>query len=292
MYISVRDCHLPGEFGTIKAGLDAMRIDAVELEYGRDRSALSLDTPGEARESLADQAAVEAYAYKCEGLQVRVAALLLHNNFGNPDLDAEIDWVISSIRAAARLGAKVVRIDAIMRVEGDWPFERRTQHFADCMARVMDATSNLDVDMGIENHGTEGNDPAFLDAILNKVNSPRLGITIDTGNFYWSGKPLERVHQIIEHFAPRVKHTHVKSINYPADKRDVEREVGWEYRTYASPLREGDIDLRRIARALKAAGYTGDMCIENESLGRFDEARRGAVLIDDADYMREILREL
>lgn len=292
MYISVRDCHLPGEFGTIKAGLDAMGIDAVELEFGRDRSVLSLDTPGGARESLADQAATEAYAYKASGLNVRVAALLLHNNFGNPDRVAEIDWVISSIRAAARLGAKVVRIDAIMRVEGDWTFERRTQHFADCMARVMDATSNLDVEMGIENHGTEGNDPAFLDAILNKVDSPRLGITIDTGNFYWSGKPLERVHQIIEHFAPRVKHTHVKSINYPADKREIEREVGWEYGAYASPLREGDIDLRRIARAFKAAGYTGDMCIENEALGRFDEARRRAVLVDDADYVREILREL
>lgn len=292
MFIAVRDCHLPPVFGSIKAGLDAMGIDAVELEYFRDRTVMSLDAPGGGRESLADDASIEAFAYRCAGMKIRVSALLLHNNFGNPDIEDEIEWVISSIKAAARLGAGAVRIDAIMHVDGDWPFEKRTRHFAQCMARILDATSGLKVELGIENHGTEGNDPAFLETILGAVDSPRLGVTIDTGNFYWSGKPLDRVHQIIESFAPRVKHTHVKNINYPAEVRGVEREVGWMYETYASPLRQGDIDIPKVVRALNSAGYRGDLCIENESLGRFDEAGQKAALIDDANYLKEILESL
>lgn len=292
MYLSVRDCHLPAHFGTIKAGLDAMKLDSVELNYLRDRSVLSLDGASGAKESLADKAAVEAFRYKCNGLKIRVSSFLLSNNFGADDLDAELEWVISAIKAAGQLGVKAVRIDAIMSTERDWPLEQRTQRFADCMKKVLDATSNLAVDMGIENHGRQGNDPEFLDLVLDKVGSPRVGITVDTGNFYWSGKPLEKVHQIIEHFAPRVKHTHIKNINYPEDKRNVEREVGWEYGKYASPLREGDIDIPRVVRALKKAGYANDLCIENEALGRFEESKRAAVLVDDADYLREILRAI
>lgn len=292
MYISVRECHPLDVFGSIEAGLDAMGLDAVEMEYFRDRSVFSLDATDRAKVSLADERSIDAFAEQCSRLGIRVSALLMHNNFGAEDIDGEIDWVISYIKAAGRLGVKAVRIDAIMSTERDWPLEQRTQRFADCMARVLDATSDLDVEMGIENHGLQGNDPEFLDTVLDKVGSPRLGITIDTGNFYWAGHPLDEVHRIIEHFAPRVKHTHIKSINYPEDKRNIRRETGWEYGTYASPLRGGDIDVKRVVRSLMNAGYTGDLCIEDESLGRWNEVEQKTMLIDDADYLREILREL
>ncbi|MGQ9454916.1 MAG: sugar phosphate isomerase/epimerase family protein [Armatimonadota bacterium] len=290
MYISVRDCHLPGVFGSIKAGLDEMGIDAVELEYRKDKSVSLLD--GSGRESLATDAAIEAFAYKCRGFKIRPCAFLLANNFGADDIESELDYVISAIRAAARLGIKAVRVDAIMHDSREWDLARRTQYFAECMARVLDATSNLDVHMGIENHGTLGNDPEFLDVVLNKIKSPRVGVTIDTANFYWFGHPLSRVHEIIKHFAPRVKHTHIKSINFPAEKREIQREVGWEYGTYASSLREGDIDMKFVVRTLHEAGYRGDLCIENESLGRYDLAKQRAVLRDDADYLREILAHI
>lgn len=289
MYISVRDGHLPGVFGTIKAGLDAMGIDAIELEYDRSRTVYSLDTAG-ARESLADKAAIEAYGYKCTGLKCRIAAILLHNNFGAQDLDAEIDWVISGVKAAGQLGVKAMRIDAIMQDDKDLTLDQRTQHFADCMKKVLDATSSLDVQMGIENHGRLGNTPDFLDLVLNKVNSPRLGVTVDTANFYWYGHPVSKVHEIIKHFAPRTKHTHIKNINYPRDQRDIQREVGWEYGKYCSPLREGDLDLKWVVKVLREAGYKGDLCIENESLGRFDEAKRKLIMIDDANFLKEALK--
>ena len=104
------------------------------------------------------------------------------------------------------------------------------------------------------------------------VGSPRLGLTLDTGNFYWFGHPLSKVYQLYEMFAPRVFHTHIKSIGYPAEEREKQREVGWQYGKYHGPIYEGDIDFARVIAILKKAGYTNDLCIENESLGRAKDA--------------------
>jgi sugar phosphate isomerase/epimerase len=291
VYVSVRDC-FPFLFGTIKTGLDAMGINAVELEYFHDRTVFPLDEPHTERKSLADDSAIDVYASKCAELNVRVSALLLHNNFAAEDLEGELDWVISAVRAAHRLGARAMRIDSYMTTESDWPQEKRIERFAECMKRVLDATADLPVEMGIENHGLQGNEQGFIDTILNRVNSPRLGLTIDTANLYWYGYPLSRVHELIEYFAPRVKHTHVKSIKYPADQREIQREIGWAYDEYASPLREGDIDIKRLIDVLHRAGYEGDLCIENEALSHFDLDGQREALIDDAGYLGELLQRL
>jgi hypothetical protein len=108
MYVSVRDCHLP-IFGSIKAGLDTIGIDAVELNYNRDRSVASLDG-AEQNESLADRAAIDRFAYKCSGHKIKVTSFLLANNFGADDLESEIDWVISAVKAAGQLGMPAVRM--------------------------------------------------------------------------------------------------------------------------------------------------------------------------------------
>ncbi len=241
---------------------------------------------------MADKTAIEQFAYKCAGLKVKPSALLLSNNFGADDLQGELDWVASAVKAAAQLKVKAIRIDAYLSTQDQWPLEKRAKHFADCMKKILDATKGLDVAMGIENHGHKGNEQEFLDAVLDAVHSPRVGLTLDTGNFYWYGYPLAKVHELIKHFAPRVKHTHIKSIHYPADKRNIQREVGWEYGTYCCPLREGDIDFHLVFKALKDAGYTGDLCIENESLGRYDKDKQKAILIDDAAYVKQVLKSV
>ena len=293
MYISVRGEHLlQNAFGSLKTGLDAMAINNVELEYFRDRSVLSLDGSNGETIPLATESDVNDFISYCDKLGYKVCALLLHNNFAAEDIDAELEWVISCIKAADQIGAKTVRIDAIMSTELDWPLEKRVQRFTDCMGKILDATSNYDVELGIENHGVKGNEPDFLDLVMGEVNSPRLGVTIDIANFYWYGYPLSRVYEIIEHLAPRVKHTHIKNIEYPADMREIQRELGYEYGTYVSPLRDGDIDIPRVIKTLKSAGYEGDLCIEDESLIRWDSEKCQTVLIDDAVYMREILEKL
>jgi len=290
MYPSVRDETLAAAFPSIKAGLQALGFDAVELNYGRDGCVRSITGfAGQPKLSLDSASGIRQLQDQLASAGCRVSALLLSNDFGTADVDAEVRWVVSAVRAAARLGVPVVRIDAIMHGERDMPTEKRARHFAECMARVLEATSDTGVDMGIENHGFQGNDPDFLDQVLSAVDSPRVGLTLDTGNFYWAGHPISRVYEILEHFAPRCKHTHAKNIKYPEEMRDVKREVGWRYGEYVSPLRDGDIDHARVVQILKNGGYDRDLCLEDESLGKWDADGRIAVLKDDAAFFKEIL---
>ena len=42
-----------------------------------------------------------------------------------------------------------------------------------------------------------------------------------------------------------------------------------------------------MAKILRQAGYTGDLCIENESLSRFPASQRGEILKKEIEYLRD-----
>lgn len=290
MYPSARDHTVLSGWPSLKEGLDAMGFDALEMDFARDNSVLAiLPSAGVARFRLDDPTGLYAFRKQLDDYGIRVSSLLMGNDFGSDDLDAEVAWTVAAIRAADALGIPTVRVDAMMHGEGEDHIEKNIRVFSDAMGRVLDATSDSMVDMGIENHGYQGNRPEFLDEIFARVGSSRLGLTIDTGNFYWYGHPLAKMYEIIEHFAPYCKHTHAKNINYPADQREIQREVGWEYGTYVSPLPDGDVDHAKVVQILKTAGYDRDLCLEDESLGKWEGDERRAVILRDADYFRSIL---
>jgi sugar phosphate isomerase/epimerase len=280
---------LAGGFGTLAEGIAALGVDSVELAYAREGTVRSLVTAGEKLDvdSAAGRAALRDQSGKSG---VRIAALMLANNFNAPDVAAEVDWVRRGAEAAQALGIPTLRIDSIMRGEREMSVEERVARFSAAMREVIPATEHTGVALGIENHGACGNDPAFLAGVLDAFDNSRLGLTLDTGNFYWHGNPLSELYRIYERFAPRVKHTHVKSIHYPAELRETRREIGYKYGEYASPLDEGDIDLARVISLLRGAGYTGDLTIENESLGRYLAGDRGAILRRDVDHLRRLLK--
>ncbi len=288
MYPSARDHIVLAGWPTIKEGLDAMGFDAVELDFDQDCSVHPIDGSPD-RIKLDRPEGIRAMRHQLDDNGIRASALLMGNNFANPDLDFEVNWVVAAIRAADALGIPAVRIDAMMHGEEEASPQRNIEVFAGAMARVLDATSDSVVDLGIENHGFQGNRPDFLNAVFEAVGSARLGLTLDTGNFYWYGWPLSKVYEIIEQFAPRCKHTHAKNISYPAEMREIQREVGLDYGRYVTTMADGDVDHGKVVSILKAAGYDRDLCLEDESLGKFPREEWSAVLKADADYFRSIL---
>lgn len=290
MYPSIRDDIVLQGWPSIQQGLEDLGLDAVELQVHRDMR-VSLLAPQNGAEStcLDSSENIMAFAEHLATHGIRASAFMLANDFNRDDFQEEVDWVVRVVDTAAKLAVPAVRIDAIMTGERDLPLDDRVNRFADAMKQVLDRTDYHIVELGIENHGFQGNDPDFLDRVLASVGSPRLGLTLDTGNFYWAGHPLDRVYEIIEHFAPQVKHTHCKNINYPEEKRYLKRDLGWEYGTYVCPLPDGDINHAKVAHTLKEAGYAGDFCIEDESLGRFPKTEWKKILHRDADHFRSIL---
>jgi sugar phosphate isomerase/epimerase len=290
MYVSVRDdTTRAAGFGTLLEGLRAMGLDSIELNYTAERQAPSLTE--DRRLPLATAADYDAYRRHLRENGVTVSALLVANNFGAADAEPQIAWCVDAIRAAEALGAPAIRADTIMRTETPEDRDARVRRYTAAVREVLSRSAGSPVAVGMENHGPQGNDPEFLAGVLDAVPDPRLGLTLDTGNFYWSGQPLTELYRIYARFAPRVRHTHVKSIAYPPEERERRRETGWKYGEYASPIAQGDIDFPRVVKLLRDAGYDGSLTIENESFGRFPAADRPGVLISDATYLRQLLSQ-
>lgn len=276
MYVTIRDeILLNTGVPDLHEGLSYFGLRGLEMRVTRDFAVHALmPTAAQPKLFLDRDADVDTLRRQTHNSGVRVSAFLLGNDFNAADKEKELSWMAHVVEVAGRLGIPAVRIDAIMTGQKELPLEQRQQLAADGIKQVLDRTPHAKVDLGIENHGPQGNDPAFLDGVLQKVGSRRLGLTMDVGNFYWAGNPLSRVYEIIEHFAPHAKHTHIKNIAYPVDQREIQRPVGWEYAKYDCPIAEGDLDMNRIVGILKKAGYDRDLCIEDESLGKYDEAAR------------------
>jgi sugar phosphate isomerase/epimerase len=204
----------------------------------------------------------------------RITAFMMSNHF-DERLEQELESARGLVRAAQQLGVDVIRIDVVPRkLSGDQflPFA------IDAGKRLCAIAEGTPIRFGVENHGKITNDPQFLEKLFDGVGSDKLGLTLDCANFYWWGHPVNDLYPIYEKFAPRVVHTHCKSIRYPDDKKNVRREIGWEYGKYACPIYEGDLDFKRIVHILRQANYRGDLCVEDESLGKYPPNKQADVL--------------
>ena len=292
MEVSVRDAMVPVPEGqSFFRALQSVGASAIEMstEPGYGLPALVLED-GSAPFSIHTPEAIQALRQRLDAEGVRVAALFVANDFSGDDAEAHVAWVADVTRAARELGAPALRIDTWTR-RSDLPKTAIRDNLARRLGQVLEQTADTGVALGIENHGAIFNDPQLLDEVFAAVGDARLGMTLDTGNFYWYGYPLSEVYAILAHFAPRTKHTHVKNIAYPPELRETRRAIGYEYGRYAAPLDEGNIDMRRVVALLRDAGYTGDLCVEDESLSRFPSEERANVLRRDVQTLRAALAE-
>ena len=289
MYVSIREDILKtAGYKSIAEGLKDLGLDSVEVEFFRDYTVYAPDSWEKLQLTRDNAEPVIGGAFNSAG--IKICAFLLHNNFNCADQAGEVNWVIEVVKTAGILKIPAIRIDAITKGEREESFEIRINRFVECMKKILSETKGSRVQLGVENHGVQGNDPAFLQQVIERVGDERLGVNMDTGNFYWYGNPVDKVYEILESVAKYTKHTHVKNIRYPEKTRNQQREIGWEYGKYVSPIYEGDIDHGKAIRILKEAGYDGPLTIEDESLGKFEPAARKEVLKKDASYLKNLLR--
>ncbi|MGQ9590493.1 MAG: sugar phosphate isomerase/epimerase family protein [Planctomycetota bacterium] len=283
--VSIRDRHLgaAGEKDCWTAAR-ALGVDGLEVLVDDDLSLPGL-ARAEKKYSIADERSIEELATALERAKVKVTAFCLSNRFDErPDLEARL--TISTVRAAKALAVPAVRIDVVPHREAGEGFLEST---ASILRKTLAETEATGVRLAVENHGSLTNRPDFLDRLFSAVESGRLGLTLDTANFYWFGHPLSRVYELYEKYAARTFHTHLKNIRYPEDARERERPMGWKYEEHVSPIDEGDIDFRRVLGILRKAGYSGDLCIEDEALGHFPAAKHKEILAREVRFLRSLL---
>ena len=286
MNVAVRDLNvpvMPGE--TFFPVLRTIGADSIEVAVNPDGDLPHLPAAQGGTHSLRDAAAIDALRSHIDSENVRISALLLATDFSAGDAGGHVEWVIRTARAARALDIPVLRIDPWTSNES-LPSQSIRQNVIRCVRDALDGSADAGTDIGIENHGRVFNDPDVLDDLLNQIPDDRFGLTLDTGNFYWWGHPASEVYELIARYAPRAKHTHIKNINYPSPLAEQRREIGYEYKTHCCPLDEGNLDLRPIVSNLRSAGYSRDLCVEDESLFKFPSIERAAVLRREVESLR------
>lgn len=290
MQISLSDgiAYIP-EGKSIFDVLRAIGISAFEARIDTDYSIPRVKlADGSTPFSVATPELTAQFKSRLDAEGITISALLLATDFSGDDAEKHVEWATRCVYAAKELGAPAVRIDTATR-NSSLTMEQVRDNFIQRVSRVLQATADSGIDLGIENHGGVSNNPDFLTGVFAEVGDDRLGMTLDTGNFYWYGFPLQRLYEVLEQFAPRAKHTHIKNINYPVDLAETQRAIGYEYGKYSAPLDEGNIEMSRVVGILRDAGYDRDLCIEDESLGKFPEEQRIDVLRRNVKALQDAL---
>ncbi len=281
---SCRDPHLKlsGEKDCWSA-LRKIGAEGVEATIGEDLSFPLLFHP-DRKYSAATPESIRQVAADAAAAGQKITAFCMYNRYEERP-EFEIEWGTKVARAAQALGVKAIRIDVVPHKLAKGEFLKSATR---TLGKMLEATEATGVAFGIENHGNTTNDPAFLKALFAGVGSPRLGLTLDTGNFYWFGHPLSKLYDIFETFASRVFHTHCKNIHYPEAEREKQRPMGWGYEKYTCPIYEGDVDFRRLVAILRKGGYANDLCVEDESLGHFPASERAGVLAKEIRFLKSL----
>jgi sugar phosphate isomerase/epimerase len=287
MFVSTRDCMLPvmGKSNP-RENLAALGLSAVEIAVAKPTKVSWIDADGKTSFDLALKADVVALQSAVKSQGVTIVAFLMGNDFSSADLEGEINALVKTAQAAEAMGIPAVRIDMLPHTRGVDP-EVFIKNCVAAVKRTLKETSK--VKLAVENHGNTSNRPEFLERVFGDTGDMRFGLTLDTGNFYWYGHPLDDVYKIMEHYASRVYHTHCKNISYPQEIRNTKREMGYKYGEYVAPIYEGDVDHKKVVAILRKAGYRGSMCIEDESLGKFQGEQRKQVLVKDAEYLKSLV---
>ena len=283
--VGCRDLHLklagkPDSWSCMKA----LGAEGTEAHVELDLSCGNLFHP-QHKYTLATADGIQMLQDDLSASGCHITAFMMSNRF-DEQVEKELECARGLIKAAQQLGVGVIRLDVVPRkLTGDQflPFA------IDTCKRLCAMADGTSVRFGVENHGKITNNPQFLEKLFDGVGSDKLGLTLDCANFYWWGHPVNDLYPIYEKFAPRVVHTHCKSIRYPADKKNIRREIGWEYAKYNCPVYEGDIDFKRIVKILRQAGYRGDLCVEDESLGKYPAGEQADVLRKEIAMLKKLV---
>ena len=199
------------------AALKSIGAEGVEAVVADDLSLPGLKHRDEnVKYTAADAAGVERVLADARTAGVRVTAFCMFNRFAERP-DFEVEWGLRVAIAAKTLGVPAVRIDVVPgKLErkriSTWSSPRSRRSWRPRPTRACASASRTTA--------TRPTTPSSSRALFDGVGSDRLGLTLDTGNFYWFGHPLSKLYELYERFAARAFHTHCKSISYPEDDRE------------------------------------------------------------------------
>ncbi len=182
--------------------------------------------------------------------------------WGHPDgLEAgknrdEFDSMVKQIEYASWIGAPVMRVVASSLMFRFEPHGPQIDILVDWFKEAVQVAENYGVKLAVENHIDYTADECV--ELLDRVDSPYLGLNFDTGNFLrLLDDPIDGARKL----ADRTLATHVK------DLKPVKGLNATEWYFFSStPVGDGLVDNQTLAQILYDANYPGFLAVETDSL--------------------------
>jgi len=252
---------------TAKNGAEVMELVPFAFRFDdRDTGKIDLDLIGRARRRAAD-AGISLVNYS-------VLANLLQEGEAQ---EREIARVCHEVDIAAELGLKQMRHDISafrrpMDQSTQADFDRLLPTMADAAARISGHGKKRGVMTLLENHGFFVNGCDRVERLLDAVDTGNYGLLLDTGNIICVDEdPAAAAVRL----AKRCVMVHLKDFYVrtrdPGDASQFDcagqwfRSRGGKYLRGAI-LGQGDLDVPAALKALKDAGFQGDIAIEFEGM--------------------------
>ncbi|MFA7174183.1 MAG: sugar phosphate isomerase/epimerase [Kiritimatiellia bacterium] len=178
----------------------------------------------------------------CDEAGLIISGLQAHGPLCRPEVHGE--YIKMAIRVAGEIGIPVVNTDEGKKAK--WTTEE--EDFVLIKYTLQEAAfvaERRNVKIGLEPHSQYSMTPAGLDRIYNLVDSPAIGINLDTGNAYLAGQD---VYAWLEHVASRLVHLHAKDISISHSDAERGKVTGTPV---GCACGEGVLDWERIVRIVK-----------------------------------------
>ncbi|MFZ6046795.1 sugar phosphate isomerase/epimerase family protein [Pseudomonas sp. CR3202] len=191
----------------------------------------------------------------------------------------ELADLIRNVDIAKALGAEVMRICAGGRLTRPESWDEHKSKLVPLLREAAAYAADQGIVLAMENHVDLL--AAEVLELLDAVNSPALGVCLDTAN---NLRMFEDPMLAIEMLAPHAKATHIKDI---CAFRGSPREFGfWP----SVPLGEGLIDIPRTLQLLRSHGFNGLLALEIDYLHPAHGTEEEAIAKSLA-FMRSVLAD-
>jgi sugar phosphate isomerase/epimerase len=183
--------------------------------------------------------------------------------------EAEIQRLLKEVDIGHRLGASLMRHDAASRPREEATienFEKDLPKVAGACRRIADHAGQYGITTSVENHGFHVQHSDRVQRLIQAVDRPNYKTTIDVGNFLCVDEnPVAAVKKNIS-LASMI---HLKDFYIRPGHEDPGE--GWFRTGGGNYLRgafvgHGDLDMRRILKAIKDGGYDGYLSVEFEGM--------------------------
>ncbi len=136
------------------------------------------------------------------------------------------------------------------------------RRFASVLSRLGSDAQDRGTRLSLHHHyGQPVMFPDDIRLFFDHVEPGSVGLTIDTAHMWMAGQ--DDVGAVLEQFAPVLDNVHLKDCRDDAPGETLPS--GARRATTFMPLGQGEVDFEPVFRALSATGYSGWLCVDEES---------------------------